>query len=147
MSNKICEKCGQEIPQNAKVCTHCGYRSKATENSEKSKDDKNINNNSSFSLIIIVVAIIGVITIFSYRAWLGGILYLLAGIFAISLLRQTYEKDNTKSAEEFIKNCFTGKNTLNRLLIIISFLMPIIEIIATYRWIVNDTISEVESML
>lgn len=145
MENQKCPQCGNEVPRNADLCVSCGARVKQpTKNSEQPMQVEK--NNITFALVTGIICIFGVIVLYAYRAWLGGLIYGFGALLAIVALKKAYENDDKISAWDYIKQCFTGKDIGKKIMIVVSVLLLIVEIIATYRWIVVDTIRQVESL-
>lgn len=94
---------------------------------------------------MLIIAVLGIIILFAYRAWLGGLIYILGAALSIADLRKQYENDDKISVGDFIKKCLLGKNIGNKIMMVIAILLPIVVVVATFRWIVVDTIREVDA--
>ena len=103
--------------------------------------------NKNLGIILGVIAFVGIMILFGYRAWLGGIIYLITAFVAIVTLKAEYMNSSGANIIEFLKQQFLNSGINEKLLVIISVLAPIVEIIAVYRWIIVDTEREVEQIM
>lgn len=99
------------------------------------------------SIIVIVIFIVAMLLLFNVSAIIGGIVYLLA--FGISLmeLKSKLSYEETFSIIKFIKNIKKDTLLTEGVFTIIVAILPLIVIIAIYRWVVADTIREVDSLM
>lgn len=92
------------------------------------------------AITVMAIFIVAMLLLFNVSAILGTIVYLVA--FGISLMelksKVAYEK--TFSIIEFIKNIKKDTLFTEGIYTIIVAILPVIVIIAIYRWIVVDTI-------
>lgn len=97
-------------------------------------------------MAVIVIFVIAMLLMFKVSAIAGGFVYLLS--FAISLmeLRSKVAYEETFSILNFMKNIRKETLLTEGVFTIIVAILPLIVIIATYRWIVVDTIREVNSL-
>lgn len=97
-------------------------------------------------MAVIVIFIVAMLLMFKVSAIFGGIVYLLA--FGISLmeLRSKVAFEETFSIMGFIKNI--RKNTLltEGVFAITVAILPLVAVIATYRWIAVDTVRKVDAL-
>lgn len=147
MNEKIvCPKCGKEIPSNAELCISCGTRVKektvTTKNTEKTTSSR-----QTIALICLVIAVVGIIVLFAYRAWLGGLIYLAASGISFMTLNGDYEANNSLSLPSYVMTCIKGKDIWNKIIALIVVIIPIVLMIASYRWIVVDTARQVEDIM
>ena len=119
----------------------CERRNQSQHNPKRNKK------NREKRLVYLAIALVGIIVIFAYRAWLGGLIYLVAGGLSIMALNSDYEANHSPSLPSYIMSCLKGKDIWNKILAIIIVLIPILVIFSTYRWIVVDTAREVDSMM
>lgn len=98
------------------------------------------------SIGVIVIFIVAMLLLFNVSAIIGGIVYLIA--FGVSLreLKGKVAYEETFSIMKFIKNIKKDTLLTEGVFTIIVAILPIIVIIATYRWIVVDTIREVDKI-
>lgn len=124
---------------NAELCTSCGTRVKERKPVATKNAEEKTNSRQTTALICLAIAVIGIIVIFAYRAWLGGLIYLIAGGIAAMTLKSDYEANDSSSLPSYVMTCIKEKDIWNKIIAIIVVIIPIVVIIATYRWIVVDT--------
>ena len=61
-----------------------------------------MNKNKIIGIASLLVAIIGIVVIFAYRAWLGGIIFVVAGVVADTALRGSLKE---RTGEEYYYRC------------------------------------------
>lgn len=98
------------------------------------------------SIGVIVIFIIAMLLLFNVSAIIGGIVYLLA--FGISLreLKGKVAYEGSFSIMKFIKNIKKDTLLTEGIFTIIVAVLPLIVVIALYRWIVVDTVREVDAL-
>ena len=144
---QICPKCGKEIPNDVELCPSCGTRVREKKPIATQSTTEQEKSRKTSALVYLAIALVGIIVIFAYRAWLGGLIYLVAGGLSIMALNSDYEANLSPSLPSYIMSCLKGKDIWNKILAIIIVLIPILVIFSTYRWIVVDTAREVDSMM
>lgn len=97
-------------------------------------------------LAVIVIFIVAMLLMYEVSAILGGVVYLLA--FGISLmeLRSKVAFEETFSIMYFIKNIRKDTLFTEGVFTIIVAALPLIAVIAIYRWIAVDTVREVDAL-
>lgn len=115
--------------------------------------------NTVVSLLAVIVAVVGIIVMFAYRAWLGGIIYIAAAAAADYLLRSCSKDENGKKAEslvhqfifdrdfsipEYISEGFKSKIIVKKILCGVVVLVPLVVLVAVIMWIFVDTNREAE---
>ena len=140
----ICPKCKKEVSDNVNLCPSCGAvlkeKQKVDENEKKENNNKALNSKGITSAIF---AVLGILVIYGYRAWLGGLIYVFAASISIITLKDLYADFKENSLSGFIVKCFKSDNIGEKIMIFIALLLPIIVIISAYRWITVDTVRQV----
>lgn len=95
---------------------------------------------------VTVIFIVSMLLLFNVSAIIGGLVYLLA--FGISLreLKGKVAYGESFSIMKFIKNIKKDTLLTEGIFTIIVAVLPLIVIIALYRWIVVDTAREVDAL-
>ena len=145
MSNKACPKCGKPVSDTLELCPNCGYRIKehivpVSKNEKKSGPSKNT------GYIVAVIAIIGVILMFAFRAWLGGLIYFVAALISWNTLNGEYEANKSSSLPEYVLSCVREGDVPRKIMGLVLLLLPLVVVIASHRWIVVDTQRSVDAM-
>lgn len=109
-------------------------------------DQKQESQDKSKGIIALVIAIIGIIVLFKVSAILGGIVYLISFGFSLYVLKSKVDYSATFSIMYFLKNIKKDNFWTEGIFTIIVALIPLIVCIAIYRWIVVDTVREVNSI-
>lgn len=117
--------------------------------------------NTILSIIAVIGAIVGIIVMFAYRAWLGGLIYIAAAMVADYLLRSCLKDENGKNAQnfvfqyifdrdfsvpEYVSEGFKSKSIMKKLISGVVVLIPLVVLVATIMWIFVDTDREVDAM-
>lgn len=144
---KVCPKCGKEIPANAELCPSCGTRVKEKKTIAAPPPEEKKSSRKITALMSLAIAILGIIVIFAYRAWLGGLIYLAAGGISLMALKSDFEANDSASLPSYVMSCIKGKDIWNKIIAIVVALIPIVVIFATYRWISVDTAREVDEIM
>lgn len=142
----VCPKCGKEIPSNANLCPSCGTRVKEKKIVETKTTTEQANSRKTIGVTCIIIAIIAVLVMLSYRVWLGGLIYLVAGGIAFMTLKSDFEGNSSSSMPTYVKKCIKEGDIWNKIIAIIVALIPIVVIVCTYCWITVDTQRAVEDM-
>ena len=88
---QICPKCGKEIPNDVELCPSCGTRVREKKPIATQSTTEQEKSRKTSALVYLAIALVGIIVIFAYRAWLGGLIYLVAGGLSIMALNSDYE--------------------------------------------------------
>ena len=110
------------------------------EKKQQEKQDK------TKGIITLIIAIIGILVLFKVRAILGGIIYLVAFGFGLYMLKSKVDYSATFSISYFIKNIRKENFWTEGIYTIIVVLLPLIVCITIYRWIVVDTVRDVNNL-
>lgn len=118
-----------------------------------------MNKNKIIGIASILTAVIGIIVILAYRAWLGGIIFLVAGIVADSALRASLKE---KTGEEYpnyvlalisekkitmpkyVKDGLKSKDIIEKILSFLIVVLPVVIIACVILWITWDTSRQVD---
>lgn len=115
--------------------------------------------NTILSIIALIGAVVGIIVMFAYRAWLGGLIYIAAAMVADYLLRSCLKDENGKNAQnfvfqyifdrdfsvpEYVSGGFKSKYIIKKIISAIVTLLPLVVLVATIMWIFVDTNREVD---
>lgn len=98
------------------------------------------------SIGAIVIFIVAILLLFNVSAIIGGIVYLLAFGISIRELKGKVAYEESFSIMKFIKNIKKDTLLTEGVFTIIVAVLPLIVIIALYRWIVVDTAREVDAL-
>lgn len=103
-----------------------------------------MNKNKIIGVASILVAIVGIIVIFVYRAWLGGAIFLLAGIIADIALRASLKErtgeeypnyvlalisEKKVTMPKYVKDGLKSKDIIEKILSVIVTLLPVVIIV------------------
>lgn len=135
-----CNNCGNYSDFN--VCTVCGMKVVET-NIEIKEVQKN---NISYEKMLVIFAIIGILTMYGYRAWLGGPIYLISAYLAFTILKEQYNEMGINFVTDYVKHVFSKDNITRKMICVIVMLAPIVSMVALYRWVVVDTMRMVDSL-
>lgn len=139
---KKCPNCGKEVKDNFNVCTNCGTK---LITSDKKKEVKKENSNS-LGVFTGIIAIISIMVLYKISAVIGMILYLIAFGIAITELKKD-SAFNQGNHLDYCKSCLRKERFLSKgIPLIVVILIPLIVIIAIYRWIFADTIRSVDNL-
>ncbi|MGN0585297.1 MAG: hypothetical protein ACI4JD_07565 [Ruminococcus sp.] len=112
-------------------------------------------------IVSILVAVVSIIVIIAYRAWLGGIIYLAAGIIADFALRASLKE---KTGEEYpnyvlalisekkitlpkyIKDGMKSADIIEKILSYMIILLPVVIVVCIVLWITWDTSRQVDDI-
>lgn len=137
-----CPNCGKEVKDNFNVCTNCGKKLITSDRKKEVKKDSS----DSLGIFAGIIAIISILVLYKISAVIGMILYLIAFGIAITELKKDSEF-NQGNHLEYCKSCFRKERFLSKgIPLIIVVLIPLIVIIAIYRWIYADTIRSVNNL-
>ena len=103
-------------------------------------------NHKVVGIVTVVFTIISLIVLFNVSALIGGFLYLLAFAFSLHQLKSKVGYEESFSIMSFVKNISKDNFWEEGIFTIIVILIPLIVIIATYRWIFVDTAREVNAI-
>lgn len=98
------------------------------------------------SIGVIVIFIMAMLLLFKVSAVIGGIVYLLAFGISLKELKGKVAYAESFSIMKFIKNIKKDTLLTEGVFTIIVAVLPLIVIIALYRWIVVDTVREVDAL-
>lgn len=120
-----------------------------------------MNKNKIIGVASILVAIVGIIVIFVYRAWLGGAIFLLAGIIADIALRASLKErtgeeypnyvlalisEKKVTMPKYVKDGLKSKDIIEKILSVIVTLLPVVIIVCVILWITWDTHRQVDDI-
>lgn len=139
---KKCPNCGKEVKDNFNVCTNCGTKLITGDKKKVVKKDSS----NSLGIFAGIIAIISIMVLYKISAVIGMILYLIAFGIAITELKKDSEF-NQGNHLNYCKSCFCKESFLSKgIPLIVVILIPLIVIIAIYRWIFADTIRSVDNL-
>ncbi|MGN0613419.1 MAG: hypothetical protein ACI4JB_05915 [Porcipelethomonas sp.] len=117
--------------------------------------------NNIIGIVSILIAVVSIIVIFAYRAWLGGIIYLVAGIIADFALRASLKE---KTGEEYpnyvlalisekkitmpkyVKDGLKSEDIIEKILSFMIIVLPVVIIVCIILWITWDTHRQVDDI-
>lgn len=117
--------------------------------------------NNIVGIVSILIAVVSIIVIFAYRAWLGGAIYLVAGIIADFALRAGLKE---KTGEEYpnyvlalisekkitmpkyVKDGLKSGNIIEKILSFMVIVLPVVIIVCVILWITWDTNRQVDDI-
>lgn len=117
--------------------------------------------NNIVGIVSILIAVVSIIVIFAYRAWLGGAIYLVAGIIADFALRASLKE---KTGEEYpnyvlalisekkvtmpkyVKDGFKSDNIIEKILSFMVIVLPVVIVVCVILWITWDTNRQVDEI-
>lgn len=120
-----------------------------------------MNKNKIIGIASILVAVVGIVIVFAYRAWLGGAIFLVAGIIADFALRASLKE---KTGEEYpnyvlalisekkitmpkyVKDGLKSKDIIEKVLSLIIVALPVVVIVCVILWITWDTHRQVDDI-
>ncbi|MBE6846136.1 MAG: hypothetical protein E7508_10650 [Ruminococcus sp.] len=120
-----------------------------------------MNKNKIIGLVSILAAIIGIIVIFTYRAWLGGVIYLVAGIMADIALRGSLKErtgeeypnyvlammsEKKIALPKYVKDGMKNSDIVEKILSIMIVMLPVVIIVCVILWITWDTSRTVDDI-
>ncbi|MGN0620635.1 MAG: hypothetical protein ACI4I9_02105 [Porcipelethomonas sp.] len=120
-----------------------------------------MNKNKIIGIVSILIAVIGIVIIFAYRAWLGGIIYLVAGIIADFALRASLKEKNGAeypnyvlamlsekkiSMPKYVKDGLKSKDIIEKILSFMIVVLPVVIIACVILWITWDTSRQVDDI-
>lgn len=120
-----------------------------------------MNKNKIIGIVSILIAVIIIIVVFAYRAWLGGAIYLVAGIVADFALRASLKEktgeeypnyflalitEKKVSTPKYVKDGFKSKNIIDKVLSLIIIALPVVIIVCVILWITWDTNRQVDNI-
>lgn len=117
--------------------------------------------NNIVGIVSILIAVVSIIVIFAYRAWLGGAIYLVAGIIADFALRASLKE---KTGEEYpnyvlalisekkvtmpkyVKDGLKSDNIIEKILSFMVIVLPVVIVVCVILWITWDTNRQVDEI-
>lgn len=120
-----------------------------------------MNKNKIIGIVSILIAVISIIVVFAYRAWLGGAIYLVAGIVADFALRASLKEktgeeypnyvlalitEKKVSTPKYVKDGFKSKNIIDKVLSLMIIALPVVIIVCVILWITWDTNRQVDNI-
>lgn len=120
-----------------------------------------MNKNKIIGIASILAAIAGIIVVFAYRAWLGGAIFLLAGIIADIALRASLKErtgeeypnyvlalisEKKVTMPKYVKDGLKSKDIIEKILSVIVTLLPVVIIVCVILWITWDTHRQVDDI-
>lgn len=118
-----------------------------------------MNKNKIIGIASILTAVIGIIVILAYRAWLGGIIFLVAGIVADSALRASLKErtgeeypnyvlalisEKKITMPKYVKDELKSKDIIEKILSFLIVVLPVVIIACVILWITWDTSRQVD---
>ena len=118
-----------------------------------------MNKNKIIGIASILTAVIGIIVILAYRAWLGGIIFLVAGIVADSALRASLKErtgeeypnyvlalisEKKITMPKYVKDGLKSKDIIEKILSFLIVVLPVVIIACVILWITWDTSRQVD---
>lgn len=120
-----------------------------------------MNKNKIIGIASILAAIAGIIVVFAYRAWLGGAIFLLAGIIADIALRASLKErtgeeypnyvlalisEKKVTMPKYVKDGLKGNDIIEKILSLIVVLLPVVIVVCIILWITWDTNRQVNDI-
>ena len=94
-------------------------------------------------IVCLIVALVGVFTMLEFSAILGGIIYIIAFILSLNVLKSKVNYDEQFSIVKSLKEINKENFSTHGLCAIVVAALPIVLIIGLYSWIVLDSIRSV----
>ena len=120
-----------------------------------------MNKNKLIGIVSILIAVIGIIIIFAYRAWLGGAIYLVAGIIADFALRGSLKErtgeeypnyvlamisEKKIALPKYVKDGMKNNDIVEKVLSVMIVILPVVIIACIILWITWDTSRTVDDI-
>lgn len=120
-----------------------------------------MNKNKIVGIASVLIAVIGIIVVFTYRAWLGGIIYLVAGIMADIALRGSLKErtgeeypnyvlammsEKKIALPKYVKDGMKNSDIVEKILSIMIVMLPVVIIACIILWITWDTSRTVDDI-
>lgn len=117
--------------------------------------------NKVIGIASILIAVIGIVIIFAYRAWLGGAIYLVAGIMADIALRGSLKErtgeeypnyvlamisEKKIALPKYVKDGMKNSDIVEKILSIMIVMLPVVIIACVILWITWDTSRTVDDI-
>ena len=113
-----------------------------------------MNRNKMMGVVSILVAVISIIVILTYRAWLGGIIYLVAPLFAdyvlrVNLKEKTGEEypnyvvalitEKKVTAPKYVSEGMKSSDIIEKIQALMIAVLPVVIVVCVILWITWDT--------
>ena len=120
-----------------------------------------MNKNKIIGIASLLVAIIGIVVIFAYRAWLGGIIFVVAGVVADTALRGSLKErtgeeypnyviamitEKKVTMPKYVMDAFKGTDIIEKVLACVIMAIPVVVVLCVILWITWDTHREVNDI-
>lgn len=141
-----CPKCGNWVKENFNVCTKCGTVLSVRKITSIDLSEDKLKITKKLGMGVGAFTFIALVLLFQVSAMLGMILYFIAFAIAINAFKDD-ERISKGNYAELVKECFRKENLLSKgILMAVILIVPIVLSVGLYRWIITDTIREVDNM-
>ena len=120
-----------------------------------------MNKNKMIGILSILIAVISIIVILTYRAQLGGIIFIAASMIADYVLRTSLKEktgeeypnyvlafisEKKAAVPKYVTDAFKGQDFIEKILGAIVMALPFVVAVCVVLWIIWDTNREVDSL-